>query len=79
MYELYVTEFEEENVAPVKEKYYYNVISTKFILNFKQPSKDTCQTCDTSQIKIKYSDDEGIKMAKIEKKTHYFLLTRKKL
>ncbi|GFW17791.1 uncharacterized protein TNCV_1133911 [Trichonephila clavipes] len=70
MYELYVTECEKENVAPVKEKYYYNVFSTKFNLHFKQPSKDTCQTCDAFQIKIQSSDDEGIKMAKIEKETH---------
>lgn len=55
---------------PVKEKYYYNVFSTKFNLYIKQPSKDTCQTCDAFQIKIQSSDDEGIKMAKIEKETH---------
>ncbi|CAH1106789.1 unnamed protein product [Psylliodes chrysocephalus] len=70
VYELYVTECEKENVAPVKEKYYYNVFSTKFNLHFKQPSEDTCQTCDAFQIKIQSSDDEGIKMAKIEKETH---------
>lgn len=70
MYELYVTKCEKENVAPVKEKYYYNVFSTKFNLHFKQPSKDTCQACDAFQIKIQSSDDEGIKMAKIERETH---------
>lgn len=70
MYELYVTECVKENVAPVKEKYYYNVFSTKFNLHFKQPSKDTCQTCDAFQIKIQSLDDEGIQMAKIEKETH---------
>ena len=43
LYELYITECVKENVAPEKEKYYYNVFSTKFNLHFKQPSKDTCQ------------------------------------
>lgn len=52
MYELYVTLCEKENVVPAKEKYYYNVFSTKFNLHFKQTSKDTCQTCDSLQIKI---------------------------
>ena len=52
MYDLYVTECEKENLAPGKEKYYYNVFSTKFNSHFKQPSKDTCQTCDDFQIKI---------------------------
>lgn len=71
MYELYVTQCEKENV-PVKEKYYYNVnvFSTKFNLHFKQPSKDTCQTSDSLQIKIQSSDGEGIKMVEIEKETH---------
>nr|XP_033325321.1 uncharacterized protein LOC117219890 [Megalopta genalis] len=70
MYELYVTECEKENVVPVKEKYYYNVFSTKFNLHFKQPSKDTCQNCDALQIKIQSSDGEAKKMAEIEKETH---------
>ncbi|KAL3287741.1 hypothetical protein HHI36_002205 [Cryptolaemus montrouzieri] len=70
MYELYVTESETKNVAPVKEKYYCNVFFTKFNLPFKQPSKNTCQSCDGFQIKIQSSDDDGIKMAKIEKETH---------
>lgn len=70
MYELYVTQCEKENVVPVKEKYCYNVFSTKFNLLFKQPSKDTCQTCDALQIKIQSSDGEEIKTAKIEKDSH---------
>ncbi|KAI4478515.1 hypothetical protein M0804_011838 [Polistes exclamans] len=70
MFELYVTKCEKENVLAVKEKYYYNVFSTKFNLHFKQPSKDTCQTCDALQIKIQSSDGEGKKTAEIEKETH---------
>ncbi|UYV75554.1 hypothetical protein LAZ67_13000591 [Cordylochernes scorpioides] len=70
MYELYATQCKKENVVPVKEKYYYKVFSTKFNLHFKQPSKDTCQTCDYLQIKIQSSDSEGIQMAKIEKENH---------
>lgn len=70
MYELYVTECEKENVLPVKEKYYYNVFSKKFNLHFKQPSKDTCQTCDALKIKSQSSDGEGIKTAEIEKESH---------
>lgn len=70
MCELYVTECEKENVLPVKEKYYYNVFSKKFNLHFKQPSKDTCQTCDALKIKSQSSDGEGIKTAEIEKESH---------
>ncbi|UYV67129.1 hypothetical protein LAZ67_4004017, partial [Cordylochernes scorpioides] len=70
MYELYATQCKKKNVVPVKEKYYYKVFSTKFNLHFKQPSKDTCQTCDYLQIKIQSSDSEGIQMAKIEKENH---------
>ena len=72
MYELYITECLKKNVAPVKEKYYYlyNVFSTKFNLHFKEPSKDTCQTCDAFQMKSQSLDDDGIQMAKIEKESH---------
>lgn len=70
MYNLYITQCEKENVVPVKAKYYYKVFSTKFNLHFKQPSKDTCQTCDSLRIKIRSSDSEGIQMAKIEEENH---------
>ncbi|GFV43604.1 uncharacterized protein TNCV_2679061 [Trichonephila clavipes] len=69
MYELYITQCTEENIEPVKENY-YKVFSTKFNLHFKQPSKDTCKTCDYLQIKIESSDSEEMRMAKIEKNVH---------
>lgn len=47
MYELYIAQCEEdEDLTPVKEKYYYKGFSTKCKLHFEQPSKDACQTCD---------------------------------
>ena len=62
--------FKGKRSTSERKKNYYNVFSTKFNLHFKLPSKDTCQTCDAFQIKIQSLDDEGIRMAKIEKETH---------
>lgn len=70
MYELYIAQCEDEDLTPVKEKYYYKVFSNKFNLHFKQPSKDTCQTCGYLQIKIQSSISEGIRIAKLGKDTH---------
>lgn len=70
MYELYISQCEDENIVPVKEKYYYWVFSTKFNLHFKAPSKDTCSTCDSLQIKIESSDSERMRTAKSEKDAH---------
>lgn len=68
MYKLYIKQFEDENIVPVKEKYYDKVFSTKFNLHFKQLSKDTCQTYDSLQIQI--SNNEEI-IVKFEKYAHF--------
>lgn len=70
MYELYIEQCAVENVIAVKEKYYYKVFSNKFNLHFKHPAKDTCQTCDSLQIQIQFSEHDVIRAAEIKKKEH---------
>ncbi|GLV33297.1 hypothetical protein CBL_20096, partial [Carabus blaptoides fortunei] len=71
MFMLYVEKCTEESKEPVKEKMYYHVFSTNFNLHFKPPSKDTCQLCDSLQLKIDFGETEDVKkIAESEKELH---------
>ena len=61
MYLLYVEKCKTENKIPVKEKFYYNVFSKKFNLDFKQQAKGTCHICDGFELKISNEQDEMVK------------------
>lgn len=66
MYDLYVEKCQQENKSPVKQKFYYNVFSTKFNLHFKPPNTDTCRLCDELEMKI----SNEAKALKLEKDLH---------
>ncbi|KAJ4429628.1 hypothetical protein ANN_21829 [Periplaneta americana] len=69
MYDLYLEKCQQENKTPVKQKFYYNVFSTKFNLHFKPPYTDTCRLCDELEMKISNECNEG-KALKVEKELH---------
>jgi hypothetical protein len=52
MYDLFVEKCTLVKKIPVKEKFFYQVFSSKFNLHFKPPKKDTCRICDGLELKI---------------------------
>jgi hypothetical protein len=71
MYQLYKRKCEDDNKIPLKEKMYYHVFSNQFNLHFKPPHQDTCQLCDSLQLKIKHPASEQSKQeSQTEKQLH---------
>lgn len=71
MYKLYVDLCKEEGIDPVKESYYRHIFVTRFNLGFKPPRSDTCNKCDTLEMKIKFGESqEVIEKSKAEKEHH---------
>ena len=46
MYDLYVEQCSNSNIAPVKESFYRNIFSKEFNLMFHQRKKDRCDKCE---------------------------------
>lgn len=71
LYKLYCSYCEDENVHPVKKWAYTKIFITEYNLAFKQPSTDTCSTCDRLQCAMNStnSDDDKKRLA-LEKEVH---------
>lgn len=55
MYSLYLEEYYEENMPHEqigKLQLYVEIFSTEFNYSFKKPVNDTCDACDSFQIKL---------------------------
>ncbi|XP_071053409.1 uncharacterized protein [Onthophagus taurus] len=78
MYELYVDKCQLQGKIPCKEKYYYNVFTTKYNLHFKILYKDTCKKCDQWNIALASEKDLSI-ITKIESERKMHLSQAKKI
>lgn len=56
----------------MKKKFYYNVLSTKFILYLKLPTSDTRKLCDCILIKLLTENNENIKQSVETKQELHF-------
>jgi hypothetical protein len=71
LYKLYCKYCDDEHVQPVKKWAYTKIFNTEYNLAFKQPSTDTCSTCDRLQCAINSANsDDDKKQSALEKEVH---------